>query len=777
MASEKATQRLYAFGMFLAVSVLSGLLIAGLAFPFASMLGTTARIASDSLNDLPADFEVPVQSERSRVLMADGSELATFYNENRINVPLSKIAKIMQQAQVAVEDQAFYEHGAINISGILRQLVRNTSSGTITGGGSTLTQQYVKLVLMEKALQSNDAVAFKDAQAQSLERKIREMRYAIALEKRMSKDQILEGYLNIAYYGAGAYGVEAAAHRYFNTTAEKLTIAQSAMLAGLVKNPSESDPIKNTAVALNRRSFVLGQMMREGYITEEQRAAADAEPWDPAKVQPIREGCVSARYPHICTYVENTLLSSQMASLGDTYEARANMIKRGGLTIQTVIDPTTQDAAEKAIYDLVKPNDPVISTAVMIQPNTGLLVAMAQSRPRKGTGAGETYYNYAVRKSMGGAEGYNGGSTFKVFTLAAAFEKGFPASKSYSSPRTMDFSGTTFRTCEGTVRDPNWKSVVGGTDSVIDMYQATANSVNTYYVQLLRDVGICESVKMAERMGLQKSDGASLLSEQNPTFVLGQVDITPLSLTEAYATLANRGVRCTPRVLASIKTRDGKDIAVPPADCQKVMEPEVADATTKLLTGVIRNGTGRAAALPGGYDQAGKTGTSPTAKAVWFAGFTPELAGTAMIAVDKGKESAEFWKNRTQSLSKLRLPSGTYIDGFGGSDASKIWKAAMIAGLEGKPATKFTDPPTRVLVGERVAVPSVSGLSLEAAKKRLEEAGFSTAVWQQYSDQPAGTFLGISPSGTAPKFSTIMLRVSRGPEPVTDPAAQPQPPG
>ena len=781
MAGEKATKRLYALGMFLGVSVLCGLLMAGLAFPLASAAGGAAKIASDSIDDLPADFEEAPRSERSTILLADGSVLAQFYNENRVNVTLDKISTHMQHAQVAIEDKKFYEHGAINLEGTLRALIRNSRGGDVQGG-STLTQQYVKMMAIERAIQEGDEEAQKKAQEKSIERKILELRYAIALEKRLTKDQILEGYLNIAYYGAGAYGVEAAAHRYFSTTADKLTIGQSALLAGLVQNPSQIDPISNPAAALNRRSFVLGEMMRDGYITEAERAAADAEPFDKTKVQPLKNGCFSARYPHICDYVQRVLLSDDMKSLGDTAADRTNLLNRGGLTIQTLIDPKTQDAAEAALYALVKPSDPVLATSVMLDPKTGYIVAMAQSKPKQGNNAGETFYNYTVSKKMGGAEGYSGGSTFKTFTLAAAFEKGFPAVKTYDSPSKKEMKGETFTNCTGPFRlTSSWEvSNSGSSYGNIDMYKATASSVNTYFAQLIRDVGICQSVKMAERMGLQSATGESLLKiGQNPTFVLGQVDITPLSLTEAYATLANRGVRCEPRILSSIKSRDGKEIAVPKTSCQKVMEPEIADAVTKLLVGVLRGGTASAYALPGGYSQAGKTGTTVGNEAVWFAGFTPDLAGTAMIAVDKDPK-VSFWNNRKRTLANLRLPSGTYIRGFGGTDAAPIWRSTMLSGLQGRNRSSFVEPPYKLMNGERVSIPRVGGMSIEQARRTLEAAGFTTTIFQVYDQSPAGTFLGTSPSGSAPRFSTIALRVSRGPDPsqpVSPPPVAPSPGG
>ncbi|PIE99933.1 MAG: penicillin-binding protein, partial [Propionibacterium sp.] len=592
------------------------------------------------------------------------------------------------------------------------------------------TQQYVKLLLIEKATQDGDEMAARKAQEQSIERKIRELRYAIALEKRLSKEKILEGYLNLAYYGAGAYGVEAAAKRYFNTTAANLTISESAMLAGLVQSPSATDPIIYPTAAHNRKEFVLGQMKRQGYITEAEEKAALAETFDKSKVQESKKGCFQSPYPHICEYVRREL--KKLPALGDTPEARESLLNRGGLIIKTLIDPKMQDVAEREINKRIKPTDPVMAVTTMIQPKTGLIVAMAQSRPRQGDRKdGGTYLNFAVGKDEGGTVGFFGGSTFKPFIMGAALEKGYPASKTYDAPAKIDLSEARFPTCQGTYmagRGSDWKVSNGGYGyGVINMVKATASSVNTYYIQLLRDVGICETTKMAQRLGLRSAVGEDFTSPkwQIANFGLGQAEIVPLSLTESFATIANRGKRCRPRILESVTTRDGNPIEIPGTQCKQVIDPEVADAMIHLMTGPLRYGTARGFALPRKYSQAGKTGTGAGSTALAFAGFTPELAGSVMFGIDR--EDKEFWKNRKQTMEHLRLPSGTYIRGFG-ADTGRIWRATMLAGLEGKERTRFVPPKNKYLVGERVRVPSVSGMGIDMAKQRLREAGFSTFV-------------------------------------------------
>ena len=262
----------YSLTMFAIVSVLAGVLVAGLFVPYAGLAGMGSKAAAAELNSLPTELATPTPPTRSTVYMANGKVLAYFYDENRIPVALDKIAPIMRQAQLAIEDHRYYEHGALDVKGTLRALVRNSTSDAGTQGGSSITQQYVKMVQIEACQTKGSSAAatrkcVEDARAPTMERKVRELRYAIALEKRLTKDQILSNYLNIAYYGSGTYGVEAAARHYYNTSAAKLTLPQAAMLAGLVQNPDANNPMNNKAAALERRDVVINRMSELGLIT------------------------------------------------------------------------------------------------------------------------------------------------------------------------------------------------------------------------------------------------------------------------------------------------------------------------------------------------------------------------------------------------------------------------------------------------------------------------------------------------------------------------------
>ena len=698
--------------MFVLVSALAGVLVAGLFLPVAGLAGLGGKAAASELEKLPADLNVGAPPTRSKVLMADGKVLAYFYDENRVPVTLDKIAPVMRQAQLAIEDHRFYEHGALDLKGTLRALVVNSTTES-TQGGSSITQQYVKMLLVEQC--ASDKKCVQEAKAESVARKIRELRYAIALEKKMTKDQIFEGYLNIAYYGEGAYGVQAAAKHYFSTTAAKLTLAQAAMLAGLVQNPDANNPVNNEKAAIERRDVVLNRMASSDLqlITPEQAAKAKKVKFDEDDVTPTRNGCVGTRYPFLCDYVRRTLLKTE--SLGATVEERTNMINRGGLTIQTAIDPKTQDIAEEKVSDVVGPTDPLISTMNMIQPGTGLIVAMAQSRPVMGDDAkeGETYWNYAVDPGMGGLQGYQAGSTFKTFTAAAALEQGIPLSTNIDAQRTINYAGRSFDTCQGRERVLGDWSVSNSTgkNGYMNMYRAAAFSVNNYFVELELRTGMCPVVSMAEKLGVKvgtKDRDLVDYYQHYPSFTLGSVEVSPLSMAEAYATFAARGIHCSPIIVDTITTMEGQKLDAPNANCSRVVSEDVADGINKLMANVMTNGTGNKVLTADRRPQGGKTGTISSNEAVWFAGYTPEIAGVAMISIDnqkkpfiKTEDARRAGEFRSNGVKNYQVPStGVVLDGSGSADAGrKIWTPTMDSYLTDVPRTPFVEPPVSITGG------------------------------------------------------------------------------
>ena len=700
---RRPSTRLRAGGLFLLVSVLSGLLVAGIALPAVGGAAWAAQATQAALSKLPISFDPPAQSQRTRVLDANGKVLAYFYDENRVYVGLDQIAPVMRRAIVSIEDHRFYEHGPLDAQGTFRAFLTNLFAGGVTQGGSTLTQQYVKLVQVEAAKQAGDDAAVQAAQDGSYARKIRELRYAISVEKTLTKDQILERYLNVAYYGDGAYGIEVAAEHYFGTTAARLTLAQAAMLAGLVQNPNGYDPVTNPAAGLQRRDVVLDRMAELGTASSAAVTKAKATAFNADRVRTTLNGCPGTRYPFVCDYVRRSLLT--LPSLGATAAAREQTVDRGGLTVQTGIDPDTQDAVQKSVGQAVGPTDPVIGAMDMVEPGTGRIVAMAQSRPVMGgdEASGQTYWNYSVPPAMGGAQGFQAGSTFKAFTAAAALEQGIPLSKRYDARPTMDFSGARFDSCAGsTTVSGRWDvSNSTGVNGVMDMYRAAEFSVNTYFVQLALEVGMCDVTKMAEKLGVQSSTADAPISSyaDKPSFTLGTVEVSPLSMAEAYATFASGGIHCDPVIVSAITDSGGRSRAVPDGDCRRVISTDVASAMSSLLSRVVTAGTGSRAETSDGRPQAGKTGTIDSNAAVWYVGYTPQVAGAAMISIDRTRQP--FRSSSRAGLKGYTVPTtGLFLEGSGSGDAGRrIWKPAMEHYLAGRPVESFPTPPADLVGG------------------------------------------------------------------------------
>ncbi len=703
MHAPKTGSKSYAALMFIAISVLCGVLLAGMMMPIVTISAAAMRASSEGLKNLPADLAIPPQHEASKILLADGSELARFYDENRVYVPLNEISKQMRDAQVAIEDHRFYEHGAIDPQSVVRAALGNIAGGSISGGGSTLTQQYIKQARIQMCNGDSDCVA--KAQEPTIERKILEMRYAIALERQLSKDEILERYLNIAYYGDGAYGVQAAARHYFGKSAKDLDVAEAAMLAGLVQNPGQSDPIHNLDAALARRDAVLDAQVRyqgmDPAIADEARQVG----FDASKVSHAASGCVGTRYPFICDYAARILTSDQMPSLGSDPESRRDTLNRAGLTITLHIDPTFQDYAQDAVSSVVGPRDEVIAVADTVDPKTGHILAMAQSRPHMGSDSsqGETFKNYSVSQKMGGAEGFAYGSTFKIWTLAAAIQQGhFPDTTYFNVQRTMNWRGQSFKGCGDDSftleSDYTTTNAVAGQDSgTFNGVRGMMWSVNNYFIKLEQVVGPCAAVDMAKRAGVELAfpqDGPDGIGKDLdsyayvPSFTLGSPMVTPLSMASAYGTFANRGKHCSPVLIKSVHNRDGVELPIPDANCRQVIDEKVADGVNYVMQKTHQQGLSSGQYIPNGIAQASKTGTSDNAvSASAFVGYTPDLSTSVIIA---GDTTAESWKATPEADRNVAfIPLEPLGGALGMRHAGIIWRPMMERMMEGMPESQF----------------------------------------------------------------------------------------
>ncbi len=713
MRARNPGSQLSSLLMFVAISVLTGMLVAGLGIPMTALAAGLTKTAADSLQQLPADLEVPPQPESSKMYLNDGSVLATFYDENRQYVPLDEISGWMKAAQVAIEDHRFYEHGAIDIQSVIRAAFGNAADGAISGGGSTLTQQYVKLVRVQ--ICGEDAACIAEMTAPKLDRKIVEMRYAIALEQKLSKEEILERYLNIAYYGDGAYGVQSAARHYFGIDAKDLDLAQSALLAGLVQNPGTTDPVNNPDAALARRRDVLDAMVRYQELDPNVAAAAAQVPFDPSRVVRFGMGCEGTRYPFVCDYARRVLISDQMPALGKTPEEREHVLRRAGLEIHLTLDPGIQEAAQGAISAIIGPQDAAIAAVTSVDPHTGRILAMAQSRPVMGTGPGETYLNFNVPHRYGDHEGFMMGSTFKTWTAAAAIQQGkFPDTTSYNVAVTQNWNGRSYKNCEGenvVIADQKpyvtTNAVAGQNAGRFNMVTGMMWSVNNYWVNLHLDVGPCASTDMAERAGVELAwpvadeygFGDELKDFSIPSFVLGGPFVTVQSMATGYGTFANRGVRCLPVILEKIVNRDGQEMPVPSADCQQTIDPKVADGVNYVLKQTHERGLSAPSWIRNGIDQASKTGTADDSQAaVAFVGYTPDISTAVVIAGDK---TTERWRNTPEASRNLYSIYSTPLGRpLGMTDGQAIWKPMMERVMSWMPPAKFEPwvpptPPTR----------------------------------------------------------------------------------
>ncbi|WP_320779514.1 transglycosylase domain-containing protein [Streptomyces sp. CRN 30] len=665
---------------FLGVSVLAGAVMAGIALPAVGALGLAAKGSVEGFDEIPSNLKRPPLSQRTQILDSEGAQIATVYSRDRTVVDLKDMSPYMQKAIVAIEDSRFYEHGAVDLKGILRALNKNAQSGGVEEGASTLTQQYVKNVFVEEA--GDDPTKVAQATQQTLGRKIRELKYAIQVEEELGKKKILENYLNITYFGQQAYGVEAASQRYFSKPAKDLALQEAALLAGIVQAPTSYDPVNDEATAKKRRNVVLQRMAEVGDITQ-----AEA---DEAKKTPIalnvsrpKNGCITAvkGAGFFCDYVREVFLTDPV--FGKTREDRAKVWNQGGLTIRTTLDAKAQEAVQASVKDHVNQSDDVATAATIVEPGTGKILAMGQSRPYGiDSKKDETTINLSVDADMGGGAGYQPGSTFKPIVAAAAIERGTSATKSYSSPYEMDYPSPV-----ATCGDKRWVNTEGSeltneNESEVGPYamkEATALSVNTYFVQLISEIGICPVTELSQKMGVERADGNEM--PEVPSIALGTQEVSPLTMANAYATFASRGMYCTPVAIESISQRVGgrtNSLEVPKSTCSRAMSENTADTVNTLLRGVVEDGTGTQAGL-GSRPSAGKTGTTDYRYAAWFVGYTPNLAGAVWVG-DPAHE---------RQMVDITIGGQWHDKVYGGAVPGPIWRDMMSGALEGKPSPDF----------------------------------------------------------------------------------------
>ena len=674
---------------FLSVSSLMGVVTAGMLVPIAGPTALAAKSVPSVFNELPGDLQTVAPAEESQLLDSSGGVIAHFYDKQRVVVPSANIADVMKKAIVAIEDKRFYEHNGVDATGIARALVTNLGESG-RQGASTITQQYVRNSLAERGYLEGDAEQVSAATEQTTERKLREIKYALALEKTQSKDEILTGYLNIAPFGPITYGVEAASQRYFSKSASELNYLEAALLAGLVQSPVQYDPLTHPEAAQERRDTVLATMLDQGVITQEEYDEGVATTVD-SMLHPTvsSEGCSGAESSkaYFCDYVLSQFLEDP--TFGATRIERERLLKTQGITIRTTLDPAKQDAAYASLTNAIPVGDAsgLNDALVSLDPRTGKVLAMAQNTTY-GIEAGQTMSNYSADGN------FQVGSTFKVFVLLQWFKEGHSAYETVGSANTFYPNGS-FK-CDGRSITTEGYQVndLAGKTGTMNVVRATGQSVNQAFVNMASRVDFCSIFETAYDMGITE-DGE--VPSPFPANILGSVSGSPLQMASVFATIANSGQQCKPQSIESVTDRDENVLKEFAADCKEVISPEVANKTAALLTasaGQYYTST----RLGDGRPFAAKSGTTDGHANTWLTGFTPSLATAAWVG---------HGDNSSQEVSGVVINGVYHSEIFGETYVGQnIWAPYMTQALAGTPVEAVSNANIGATTPQRGATPT-----------------------------------------------------------------------
>ena len=653
---------------FLSVSSLMGVVTAGMLVPVAGPTALVAKSVPSVFNELPGDLQTVAPAEESQLLDSSGGVIAHFYDKQRIVVPSANIADVMKKAIVAIEDKRFYEHNGVDATGIARALVTNLGDSG-RQGASTITQQYVRNSLAERGYLEGDAEQVSAATEQTTERKLREIKYALALEKTQSKEEILTGYLNIAPFGPITYGVEAASQRYFSKSASELNYLEAALLAGLVQSPVQYDPLTHPEAAQERRDTVLATMLDQGVITQEEYDEGIATSVD-SMLHPTvsSEGCSGAdsSKAYFCDYVLSQFLEDP--TFGATRIERERLLKTQGITIRTTLDTAKQDAAYASLTNAIPVGDAsgLNDALVSLDPRTGKVLAMAQNTTY-GIESGQTMANYSADGNL------QVGSTFKVFVLLQWFKEGHSAYETVGSANTFYPNGS-FK-CDGRPITTEGYQVndLAGKTGTMNVVRATGQSVNQAFVNMASRVDFCSIFETAYDMGITE-DGE--VPSPFPANILGSVSASPLQMASVFATIANSGQQCKPQSIESVTDRDENVLKEFAADCKEVISPDLANKTAALLTasaGQYYTST----RLGDGRPFAAKSGTTDGHANTWLTGFTPSLATSVWVG---------HGDNSSQEVSGVVINGVYHSEIFGETYVGQnIWAPYMTQALAGTP--------------------------------------------------------------------------------------------
>lgn len=697
--------------MFVVMSVLAGMLVAVAVTPAVAVAGESTSGAVAFFEDLPSYLDVQTPQQVSSVYATKGGKqvkIASFYAENRTNVTADQMADTLKQAAIDTEDPRYYDEGGIDVLGTLRGVAATVVGGDVQGG-SSITQQYVKNVLVQQCeeLTGKDQAAtakkveacYQDAAGVTPQRKLQEMRYAIAVNKKYSKDDILTGYLNIVGLGGRVYGAEAGAEYYFGVHAKDLSLVQSATLVAILNNPSnlridvpsdkDNGSANGYALTKERRDYVLRRMQAHGSITKAAMTKAIATPVTP-RITETANGCSTAATNedagYFCDYVRDQVL--QDPAFGKTAAARIATLDTKGLQIHTSLDLDLQSQAQTALSTYVPSTMAGVDVGgsnVTVEPGTGRIMSMVQNTSYTqgdNAAAGSTAVNYSADSGYGNSGGFQTGSTYKVFTLAEWLATGHTLSESVSTTE-HTFQNSEFTNSCQNVSGGTWP--VANAESVpasMTVQAATVESINTAFGAMGKQLDLCKIAQLAQSMGIHRADGGAL--GQTPSSILGVNELSPIDLAEAYAGFANGGVVCTPTAIDSVTESDGTKITPTPSSCTQGVSADVAGTVDYALQGVLSGSGTAASANPGdSVPKFAKTGTTDGDVQNWLVASSTKYTNATWIGNVQGNVSLANWpflQGTTGYSAKFGVGKSmmAYLDQTVGGDALPAPSQAMI---------------------------------------------------------------------------------------------------
>jgi membrane peptidoglycan carboxypeptidase len=782
----------------LGFSALAGVLVTVMVAPAIAVTGVTANNTIGIFNELPEYIELDPGSQQNTIVVRNPDQpdaeaadayiqVATIYKQNREEVELDEISDYLECAAIAGEDRRFFEHGGVDLPSLVRAAV-GQATGNDAGGASTLSMQTVRNIIQQQALNNDEWTEEKKqeeiaaALAPTLDRKLKEMKLAIGLERNYSKEEILQGYLNIAGFGGNTYGVQAASQQYFDKDASELTIAEAASLIAIVQYPNLRDLQDPAHYEANqeRRDVILFSMYNwgmtgdEGCITREEYDEALATPVDVEFVNPspATVGCRNAApgYGFICDYVLHVV--DELTALGGTPEERQAAWDRGGYQVVLTIDPRVQAAAWATVHEWAPANETRFqlgAAQASVQVGTGNILAMAQNKNFDDAlvptdPLTSTAVNFSSDVAHGGSQGFQPGSTWKPYVLLAFLAAGHGLNEAFNAGK-MEVNQAEFQdscppyyNAAGELQGPPWGGKYTYSNDANEngswtVMRGTAGSVNSVFIQMAKTIDQCEINKLAESIGVHDAGGNPMSTRPSCSIGGCETNLDPLTQAAGYAAIANHGVYCKPIMVAGlIEVETGEALAGQTPECgQSLVSPEVANTAAHAMAGVMNGGTGSVSNPRDGTPYIGKTGTTDHSIHTWMVGTSTNVSTAVWVGNIKGEQALRNIRVQGQSGGQLR---------------HRIFKPIALAIDAYYPGGAFAGPDPALLTGSPVEVPNVIGQTPEQARQAIEE--IAELVYadggQVDSDLPVGQVARTDPGpgASVPRGTTVTVYTSNG---------------